>query len=213
MRQKNVNRFVLGFVKLTGYLPAMLFFKPRVIYEDKTVQSKRLPKPCIFVSNHQSLLDFALYLCLFFGRTIRFQMAEVLFEKGKLFSNFLFWLGGIYVNRNKLNMEMMATSIRILDAGGTVGVFPQGRLPVDGKPFPFKSGVVYMALHSDAPIIPVYTDGNYGLKKRATVVIGQPIHLKEWCTNEKPSLATIEALTAQLEQTVYDLKGLVNSGD
>ncbi len=213
MRQKNVNRFVLGFVKLTGYLPAMLFFKPRVIYEDKTVQSKRLPKPCIFVSNHQSLLDFALYLCLFFGRTIRFQMAEVLFEKGKLFSNFLFWLGGIYVNRNKLNMEMMATCIRILDRGGTVGVFPQGRLPVDGKPFPFKSGVVYMALHSDAPIIPVYTDGNYGLKKRATVVIGKPIHLKEWCTDENPSLATIEALTAQLEQTVYDLKGLVNSGD
>lgn len=213
MRQKNVNRFVLGFVKLTGYLPAMLFFKPRVIYQDKTVQSKRLPKPCIFVSNHQSLLDFALYLCLFFGRTIRFQMAEVLFEKGKLFSNFLFWLGGIYVNRNKLNMEMMATCIRILDAGGTVGVFPQGRLPVDGKPFPFKSGVVYMALHSDAPIIPVYTDGNYGLKKRATVVIGKPIHLKEWCTDEKPSLATIEALTAQLEQTVYDLKGLVDSGD
>lgn len=213
MRQKNVNRFVLGFVKLTGYLPAMLFFKPRVIYQDKTVQSKRLPKPCIFVSNHQSLLDFALYLCLFFGRTIRFQMAEVLFEKGKLFSNFLFWLGGIYVNRNKLNMEMMATCIRILDAGGTVGVFPQGRLPVDGKPFPFKSGVVYMALHSDAPIIPVYTDGNYGLKKRATVVIGQPIRLKEWCTDEKPSLATIEALTAQLEQTVYDLKGLVDSGD
>ena len=213
MRQKNVNRFVLGFVKLTGYLPAMLFFKPRVIYEDKTVQSKRLPKPCIFVSNHQSLLDFALYLCLFFGRTIRFQMAEVLFEKGKLFSNFLFWLGGIYVNRNKLNMEMMATSIRILDAGGTVGEFPQGRLPVDGKPFPFKSGVVYMALHSDAPIVPVYTDGNYGLKKRATVVIGKPINLKEWCTDEKPSLATIEALTAQLEQTVYDLKGLVDSGD
>ena len=172
-----------------------------------------MPKPCIFVSNHQSLLDFALYLCLFFGRTIRFQMAEVLFEKGKLFSNFLFWLGGIYVNRNKLNMEMMATSIRILDAGGTVGVFPQGRLPVDGKPFPFKSGVVYMALHSDAPIVPVYTDGNYGLKKRATVVIGKPINLKEWCTDEKPSLATIEALTAQLEQTVYDLKGLVDSGD
>ena len=31
------NPFVLGFVKLTAYLPAMLFFKPKVYYMDKNL--------------------------------------------------------------------------------------------------------------------------------------------------------------------------------
>ena len=213
MKQKNVNRLLLGFVKLTGYLPAMLFFKPRVIYVDKSVQSKTLPKPCILVSNHQSLMDFVLYLCLFVRRTIRFQMAEVLFEKGKLFARFLFALGGIYVNRNQQNMEMMATCIRILDQNGTIGVFPQGRLPVNGKPFPFKPGVIYLALQSNAPIVPVYTNGNYGLRKRATVVIGKPIYIKDWCKTQNPGEQEIEALTLQLQNEVMSMKEQVVSGD
>lgn len=210
MKQRNVNRLFLGFVKLTGYLPAMLFFKPRVIYEDKTLQSKTLPKPCLLVSNHQSLMDFVLYVCVFVRRTIRFQMAEVLFEKGALFARFLFALGGIYVNRNRLNMEMMASCIRILDQKGTVGVFPQGRLPVNGQPFPFKSGVVYLALHSDAPIVPVYTNGNYGLFKRATVVIGKPLNIREWCENPNPTQQEIEVLTARLQERVMGLKEQVD---
>ncbi|MBR4868598.1 MAG: 1-acyl-sn-glycerol-3-phosphate acyltransferase [Clostridia bacterium] len=213
MKQKNVNRLLLGFVKLTGYLPAMLFFKPRVIYVDKSVQSKTLPKPCILVSNHQSLMDFVLYLCLFVRRTIRFQMAEVLFEKSKLFARFLFALCGIYVNRNQQNMEMMATCIRILDRNGTIGVFPQGRLPVNGKPFPFKPGVIYLALQSNAPIVPIYTNGNYGLRKRATVVIGKPIYIKDWCKTQNPGEQEIKALTLQLQNEVMSMKEQVVSGD
>ena len=213
MKQRNASRLLLGFVKLTGILPALMFFKPKVIYKDKQRQSKKLPAPCILMSNHTSLLDFVLYICLFFGRTIRFLMAEVLFNKGKLFARFLFALGGIYVNRNQLNMGFMAECIRILDQGGTVGIFPQGRLPVNGKPFPFKSGVTYMALHTDAPIVPIYTDGNYGLFKRATVVIGTPIHLKDLCKEESPSIEEIERLTRFLEEETYRLKEYLSQNE
>ena len=129
----------------------------------------------ILVSNHKSLMDFVLYLILFFGKTVRFLMAEVLFNKGKLFANFLFAIGGIYVNRDACDFSFMNESVNILKKGGVVGVFPQGRLPVGGKPFPFKSGITYIALRSERPIVPVYTDGNYGIFKRARVVIGTPI--------------------------------------
>ena len=167
--------FVLGFLKVTAYLPAILFFKPKVHYMDKTQQGKKLPKPCILMSNHTSLMDFVLYLILFPWRTIRFLMAEVLFRKGKLFSWFLRSLGGIYVDRDGMSFDFVGHSLEILEKGGTVGIFPQGRLPVGGKPFPFKPSISYIAMRCDAPIIPVYTDGNYGLFKRTHVMIGTPI--------------------------------------
>ena len=107
----------LGFTKLTGSIPAWLFFKPK-IYRTK----KRLPKACIIVSNHKSLLDFALYLLVFPFRTIRFLMAEVLYNKGKLFSFLLNSWGGIRVDREDRDFSFVSESIEILDKGGTVGM-------------------------------------------------------------------------------------------
>ena len=206
MKQKNVNHLLLWFVKLTGVPLALLFFKPKIYYVDKKVQSLRLPKSCILMSNHKSLMDFVLYLCLFFGKTIRFLMAEVLFNKGKLFASFLFGIGGIYVNRDNYDFGFMYETIKVLDKGGIVGIFPQGRLPVGDKEWPFKPSVTYIALNSDAPIVPVYTDGNYGLFKRAKVVIGTPIDIHEYCTQKNPNEAEIKRLTEMLQSKVDELK-------
>ena len=199
------NPFVLGFVKLTAYLPAMLFFKPKVYYLDKKVQGRKLPKPCILMSNHTSLMDFPLYLILFPWRTIRFLMAEVLFRKGKLFSWFLKSLGGLYVDRDGMSFDFVGQSLEILEKGGTVGIFPQGRLPVGGKPFPFKPSISYIALRCKAPIVPVYTDGNYGLFKRSHVMIGTPITLPP-AEEEDLTKENYERLTRYLEQQEYKLK-------
>lgn len=199
------NPFVLGFVKLTAYLPAMLFFKPKVYYMDKKGQGRKLPKPCILMSNHTSLMDFALYLILFPWRTVRFLMAEVLFRKGKLFGWFLKSLGGLYVDRDGMSFDFVGQSLEILEKGGTVGIFPQGRLPVGGKPFPFKPSISYIALRCDAPIVPVYTDGNYGLFKRSHVMIGTPITLPP-VEEQDLTKENYERLTRYLEQQEYKLK-------
>ena len=199
------NPLILGFVKLTAYLPAMLFFKPKVYYLDKKIQGRKLPKPCILMSNHTSLMDFPLYLILFPWRTIRFLMAEVLFRKGKLFSWFLRSLGGLYVDRDGMSFDFVEQSLEILEKGGTVGIFPQGRLPVGGKPFPFKPSISYIALRCNAPIVPVYTDGNYGLFKRSHVMIGTPITLPP-AEEEDLTKENYERLTRYLEQQEYKLK-------
>ena len=66
MKQRNVNPILLWIVKLTGLIPALLFLKLKVIYADKKKQSRKLPKGCILMSNHRSLMDFVLYLILFY---------------------------------------------------------------------------------------------------------------------------------------------------
>ncbi len=200
MRRSGFNYFLLVFLKITGILPAIVFFKTKVYYEDKSVQGLWLKRPCILMSNHTSLLDFVLYEFLFYFRKIRFLMAEVLFKKSKFFSWFLRALGGIYVNRDNVNYDFIDKSLDTLDNKGIVGIFPQGRLPINGKPFPFKPGIVFIALRTDAPIIPVCTDGNYGIFKRAHVIIGKPVNIKDLSGDISPENADIDGITEKLEK-------------
>jgi 1-acyl-sn-glycerol-3-phosphate acyltransferase len=206
MKKKWFINLALGFVKITGVLPALLFFKPRII--KSTNAPKKLPKPCILVSNHKSLMDFALFQILFPFRTIRFLMAEVLYNKSSFFAWFLNSLGGIRVDRDDRNFSFVSDSIEVLDNGGTLGVFPEGRLPVNGKPWPFTVSTAFIATHADSKIVPVYIDGNYGITKRATAVIGEPFYLTDHIKEGLDENAQLEHLTAILEQKVYALKTL-----
>ena len=197
-------RFCLGFVKLTGILPAWLFLKPRI--RVAPAASRRLPKSCILVSNHISLLDFIVYLLVFPFRTVRFLIAEVLFNKNKLMALFLGLIGGIRVDRDTKSFDFISDAIQVLDQGGSIGVFPQGRLPVKGCHFPFTVSTAFIALHTDVPIIPVYTDGNYGITKRVGVVIGAPINIRELCAEGLEEQEQLAHVTKLLEEKVFALK-------
>ena len=205
MKKTKTSRFVLGFVKITGIIPALLLFKPKVYCMNDNCK-RRLPKSAILMSNHSSLLDFPLFLVTFPFRTIHFLIAEVLFGKTKIFSWFLYKLGGIFVDRDACNFSFIEDSLDVLDKNGIVGIFPQGRLPVDGKPFPFKPGIVLVALRTDSPIVPVYIDGNYGLFKRIHIMIGEKIYLRDFVSLENVSDDELNRLTKMLEDKNYELK-------
>ncbi len=208
MKNKWFINLFLGFTKLTGYLPALLFFKPK-IYRENGI--KKLPKPFILVSNHKSLLDFILYLIIFPFRTIHFLMAEVLYNKGKFFSFLLNSWGGIKVERAEQTFEFVADTLEVLDNGGDVGIFPEGRLPINGKPWPFTSSTAFIALQTDAPIVPVYTFGGYSLFKRAKVCIGQPINVRDYIDESLSHQERLDKITKILEEKIYSLKNLATS--
>lgn len=206
IKKKWLVALTTGLAKVTGYLPGLLFFMPRVRLAPGA--KRRLPKNCILVSNHTALMDFALYLILFPMRTLRFPMAEVLFRKGKAMSCLLYALGGIKVDRDGKDFGFVSKCLEVLDQGGTLGIFPQGRLPVNGKPFPFTVSTAFIATHTEAPIIPVYTPGGYRPFKRTDVVIGAPIRIAEYCQEGLSQEQQLQQLTQMLEKTVYGLKDL-----
>lgn len=202
MKNKFWISFFVGFVKVTGLLPAFLFLKPRVY----KVSKERLPKPAIIVSNHKSLMDFVLYLLIFPFRTIRFLMAEVLYNKSALFAWFLDSIGGVRVDRDAKDFGFVSDTIEILDNGGTVGIFPEGRLPVNNKPWPFTVSTAFITMHANAPIVPVYTDGNYGITKRAGVAVGEPFYLTDYIEEGLSESEQLDHLTEVLRQKVYALE-------
>lgn len=209
MKQARPGWGVTWFVRITGAWAALPLLKPKVYCKNKEIQGKKLKKPSILVSNHVSLMDFVLYLFVFWRNFVHFQVAEVMFNKSKFMSWLLFKLGCIRVDRDQFDFGFIGDSLELLDKGEVIGIFPSGRLPIDGKPFPFKPSVIFIALRTDAPIIPVYTDGQYGLFKRARVVIGEPIYIRDYCQTNEPSQQELEALTQMLEDKVYALRDCI----
>ncbi len=199
-------RIVNAFTKITGYLPQRFCFRTKVHYEDKSKQSRKIKGPAIIISNHTSVYDYAVFLFVFFGRTLRYQMAELLFKK-KFLKHFLKSMGGIFVNRDTHDFSFITKSEEILRSGGVVGIFPESRLPKEGEPRPldFKPSAAYLALSSGVPVIPVYTNGSYFKKKRAEVIIGKPIYAADLTLSEKTDKENIEEVSRALRQKIIEL--------
>lgn len=205
------GRFMNGFTKVTAWPVQKVVFRTKIYYEDKKVQSRKIRGPAIIISNHTSVFDYAVFLFVFFGRTLRYQMAEVLFRKKRL-GKFLRAMGGIYVNREANDYGFMAESEEILRRGGVVGIFPESRLPRAGeeRPLPFKTSAAYIALSSGAPVIPVYTAGGYFSRKRARVIIGKPIDVTQFVDADASERENLTAVSEGMRNQIIQLGQLLD---
>lgn len=194
------------FTKITAWPVQKLCFRTKIHYENKAVQGRHIHGPAIVVSNHTSVYDYAVMLFVFYSRTLRYQMAEILFRRPFL-GLFLKQLGGIYVDRDSRNFDFLRVSEEILKKGGVVGVFPESRLPDPGEatPLPFKSSVTFLALSTQVPIIPVYTNGSYFKKQRAEVIIGEPIDVFSLLDPALDDKANLGRITEALRRNIIRL--------
>lgn len=207
-------RFWNAFVKVTGYLPQLIVFRTKVYYQNKAVQSRHIKGNAIIISNHTSVWDYAAMLFVFWSRTLRYQMAELLFKK-KTLSWFLRSMGGIYVNRDAHDFSFMAKSEEVLEQGGIVGIFPESRLPKEGesRPLPFVPSAAYLALRTGVKIIPAYTNGEYFSLKRARVVIGEPIDVTTMCDDTLSEKENLQNITDALRNKVIELGKIIDEKD
>ncbi len=195
------------FVKITGFLPYAIVFRTKVYYKNKKAQSRRIKGKAIIVSNHTSVWDVALMLFLFPYRLLRCVVAEIMYKKFG-FKPFLACLGAIKVDRNTQDYAFVSKSVEVLNKGGVIEIYPEGRLPKKDETtslLPFKPSVVYIALESGAPIIPIYTNGKYFSKARARVIIGEPIYVLDLYNSEISEKENINNITEHLRDTVISL--------
>ena len=203
-----MKTFANGFVKVTGFLAVLAVFRPKYIYLDRKKQTRRIKGAAIIASNHTSLYDFAAMMFAFPTRTLRCLVAEVVYEKNTFMNIFLRALGAIKVNRDAFDFSFVEKSKKILSEGGIMEIFPEARLPLPGEetPLPFKPSTAYIALSSGAPILPVYTDGNYFTKKRSHIVIGVPFDARSLVNDSMSESEKIETVNNELRKRILELK-------
>ena len=96
--------------------------------------------------------------------------------------------------------------------GKVLEIYPESRLPLKHEKniLPFKPSFVYLALESNAPIIPVYTNGEYNTKKRTKVLIGEKIYLRELYDDSKSEKENIDYLCNYVRDYIERLEGIIN---
>ena len=189
---------------ITGYPFKWLFFKNKTYYESEKAP-KRVKGGALIISNHFNPLDYVLNVFLFFPRKLYVVASEHAFKNAFLRFGMKFW-GGIQANRVTKSMRFVSQSIKEIKKGHLVQIFPEGHNTDDGTIKPFYPSYILIALKANAPIVPVITDGNYGIFKRVHIIIGEAINLSDYLSSEKASKEDITKLNDIVYKKVLDLR-------
>ena len=141
---------------------------------------------CIIITNHISGLDpFVIGIPM--DRTI-YCLAKVELYQNALLVWIFNSLGFIPLDRHSTDTAAMRIVLKVLKNGHPLGISPEGTRSPDGEMLPFTHGATKLALHAQAPILPVAVygtrelmpPGTNGFKPgRAYIKIGEPFDLSD----------------------------------
>lgn len=129
-----------------------LFFSLKVAGQENIPQDG----PFIIVANHSSLLD-PIILGVSIKPKIIFVAAAYLFE--------IRWLGYLLRKANSIpvqrenDIKAIKQSLKILQQGGVLGIFPEGGVDRQKDDLPIKAGAAYLATKVGVPIVPIRIKG------------------------------------------------------
>ena len=132
--------------------------------------------PLVVAANHYSHLD-PVVVGLLVRRPIRYLAVDELFGRSRFFDGLTQWLGAIPMSRTRTPLGALRAAVAELEAGGAVGLFPEGvRVWRWGEQAP-KRGAAWLALRTGAPLLPLAISGTDEAMGRGTGRISRmPIH-------------------------------------
>ena len=188
---------------LSAWPVQLLVFKRKTYYEDRRAQGRRVRGKALIVSNHFSVFDYMVNLFLF-----PFRKLYVVYwpQNSKRIRWGMRFFGGIVSDRDVMSLRFMDDSVKVLEKDKIVQIYPEAHISEDGSMDEFKPSYVLIALRAEAPIIPVITDGQYGIFKRVHLIIGKPIDLWDYCKSEDPTREEIMALNDVVYKKCLELR-------
>ena len=158
-------------------IPAKLLFRVKVIGRKNEPRVKE--GAYLVCGNHQTALD-AVFLCIALRRQQPHFMAKAELFRVPVLKHLVRWLGAYPVSRGKGDVGAIKRTIKLLEGGYSVGMFPQGTRCAgkDPRDCRVKTGAAMIAAHAGVQILPVHIkmkDYTWKFFRRVTVVIGEPM--------------------------------------
>ncbi len=202
-----MNKPFTVFVKVTGIVPYLVLMRPKIYYEDKSVQSRKIQGKAIVMPDHHEIWDVATMMHAFPFRNLRCIISELICSN-KAISLFVKGMGFIITDRANMDFSFLTKAEKVLKENGVIELYPEGRLPKEDEetPLPFKPSIAYLALNTGAPIIPVVSNGSFAKKERMRVLIGTPIDVRELYDDALNERENIENITNILRNKIKELK-------
>jgi 1-acyl-sn-glycerol-3-phosphate acyltransferase len=179
------------------YLIARFVLRPMFLILRPTVTGREnVPAtgPFIIASNHLSFID-SMAIPLMAPRRVGYLAKAEYFTgtgiRGWLSRTLFTALGALPVERqtHRAAQEALDTAMTVLRAGGGFGIYPEGTRSRDGRLARGKTGVAWLALTADCPVVPVAVAGTDRIQPigaswprphRFSVTFGEPLTFPEY---------------------------------
>ena len=152
----------------------------KILYRPKAYGTENIPKegPIIFAGNHKHAFDPVVVMTNT-DRIVHYMGKESIFKglHGKLLEA----IGIIKVYRTKSNPVAVIEAKKVLEQGGTIGIFPEGtRNRTKEELLKFRHGAVAIAQKANSPIIPFAIKGEYKLFRKGLIIeFGKPVDVSQ----------------------------------
>ena len=151
------------------------------------------PPPFLIASNHQTWYDTIFIVAALPRLPMIYTMARrdtVFNRRWKRWLVPLFGVFPIQPQQGELDERGVASVYQVLQRGGVVLIFPEGRYSRGRELRPLKRGIAHFALQAGVPIVPVAISGLDGLRLfgRVEISIGPPIRPDpplRWALNQQ----------------------------
>lgn len=146
----------------TGIVRLICIVVGRVAHQLKVTGREHIPLrdggPLIVVANHTAGID-PLLIQAVLPFEVRWMMAQDM--RAPILGGFWDWAGIIFVDRHEGRGDRsVREAMRHLDAGGVLGVFPEGHIERPPEHIlPFRGGIGLLVRRSGAAVLPVVIEG------------------------------------------------------
>ncbi len=178
---------------------------------------ERIPKePCLFVANHQSYVDLAVFTAAL-NRQVGF-IAKKSLTKLPFYGKFIYSVRSVFIDHNDARgaVKVIDTGIEYLNLGFSMGIFPEGRRSKCAEMDHFKKGSLRLATKPGVPVVPVTISGTYKAFEengyfcpcRVDVYVHEPIQTKDMEKQRANGLA--EDVEKIIRQKLEELQRMEN---
>ena len=176
---KEEKNAVYNLVKPIYTILLKIIFRPKIIGRENIPEKGAL----IFAGNHKHAVDPTMVM-MSTRRIVHYMAKEELFRG--LHGIFLKKIGLIKVYRGKSNPNAVIEAEKVLNNGGTVGIFPEGtRNKTNEELLKFRHGAVAIAKKTGTPILPFAIKNKYKIFRKSVVLeFGKPIDVSNMETEE-----------------------------
>ena len=173
--------------------------------------------PVILAPNHVTFLD-SFFLPLVVPRRVTYVAKAEYFDSWKT-AWFFRAVGQIPMRREggSASERALAAARDVLEAGGVLGIYPEGTRSPDGRLYRGHTGVARLALGCKAPLVPVGLVGTSAVQrpgsnlprlfKKVTVRFGEPLELSHYAGDADGDPMACRALTDELMFEIRSLSG------
>ncbi|MED5330539.1 MAG: lysophospholipid acyltransferase family protein [Planctomycetota bacterium] len=195
-----------------GFIVDTLRFLFRTLFRVRLEQSRSLPDgPVIVAANHRSFLD-PMVMGAVVDRRVFFVMSAFYYDKPIL--NRIYRLERcIPVEDSADNRTALRAGKSVLDADRVLGIFPEGRISVDGTLQEGQPGTAWLAAKTGAQVYPLWIGGTREVLpkgrwlprfRQITAKMGDPLSMAKYPSGREGQRLFTEDLMAALKELGRD---------